>query len=211
MRMRHKKNLIPRMERCASLQIKNPEEYRGQWRKNTGYSQIQAEFGCGKGRFTVETAKNNPEILLVAVEKVPDAMVIAMERAFNAELTNIKFLDMDVANLKEIFCPGELSVIYINFPDPWPRQKEIKRRLTAPSFLDLYREILKPGGRIEYKTDQLGLFEYTLTELAAAGFEITESTTNLHTNGPVGIMTDYEAKFYEQGIKICRCVARKPL
>ena len=210
MRMRHKKNLIPRMERCASLQIKNPQDYCGRWSEKTGFSQIQAEFGCGKGRFTVETARNHPEALLVAVEKVPDAMVIAMERAFEAEIPNVKFLDMDVANLKDIFAPGELSVIYINFPDPWPRQKEIKRRLTAPSFLALYKEALKPGGRIEYKTDQAGLFEYTLAQLTAAGFEITEATTDLHANGPTGVMTDYEAKFYEQGIKICRCLAIKP-
>lgn len=211
MRMRKKKNLGPRMERCAAVQVFEPESLRGRWASETGFSEIRAELGCGKGRFTAGTAEQNPGALLVAVEKVPDAMVVGMERVCEAGLTNVRFLDMDVNRLTEVFAPGELSVLYINFPDPWPRNREAKRRLTSPGFLALYKTVLAPGGRLEFKTDQAPLFQYSLEQLELAGFDIREATGDLHADGPVGVMTDYEAKFFEQGVRINRCVAVKPL
>jgi tRNA (guanine-N(7)-)-methyltransferase len=211
MRMRKKKNLGPRMERCAEVQVFEPETLRGRWAKETGYGEIRAELGCGKGRFTAGTAEQNPDSLLVALEKVPDAMVVGMEHVCEQNLKNVRFLDMDVNRLTEVFAPGEVSVIYINFPDPWPRSREAKRRLTSPLFLELYKTVLAPGGRIEFKTDQAPLFQYSLEQLDLAGFDVIEATGDLHADGPVGVMTDYEAKFYEQGVKINRCVAVKPL
>ena len=210
MRMRNKKNLIPRMEKCAAVQIFHPEEHKGHWAElMPGCTEVRAEMGCGKGQFTAGTAQQNPDMLLVALEKVPNAMVTAMERVCAEEIPNVRFIDTDVVTLRDIFEPGEVSVIYINFPDPWPRKKEIKHRLTAPSFLAMYWDLLPVGGRIEYKTDQLWLFDWSLTQFAAMGFELREVTRNLHENGICGIMTNYEERFHAQGVPINRCVAVK--
>ncbi len=210
MRMRNKKNLIPRMERCAAVQVFEPAAMRGQWASLLpGCTEVRAEMGCGKGQFTAGVAQASPSALLVALEKVPNAMVTAMERVCREEIPNVRFIDTDAANLADIFAPGELAVIYINFPDPWPRKKEAKHRLTAPKFLELYKTALRDGGRIEYKTDQPWLFDWTLEQLEAAGFAVGEVTRDLHAGGVQGIMTNYEAKFHEQGIPIHRCVAVK--
>ncbi len=210
MRMRNKKNLIPRMERCAAVQVFDPAALRGRWAGLVpGRTEVRAEMGCGKGQFTVGVAEENPQALIVALEKVPNAMVTAMERAVAQQAENVRFIDTDVKNLPDIFAPGEVSVIYINFPDPWPRKKEAKHRLTAPSFLAMYWDILPVGGRIEYKTDQPWLFDWSLEQFAALGYELREVTRDLHAAGPVGIMTNYEAKFHQQGIPIHRCVAVK--
>ena len=209
--MRKKPNLIPRMERCAEVQIKNPEDFRGKWREVLPQcGGVYLELGCGKGRFTAETAKTIPDILLVAVERVPDAMVIGMERVCAEEIKNVRFIDMDVARLTEVFGPGEVDRIFINFCDPWPKKRSAKRRLTSPLFLGIYRSILKPGGEIRFKTDNLPLFEYSLETFAESGFELSEITNDLHKEGVCGIMTDYEMKFYDQGLKINRCVATLP-
>ena len=207
MRMRRKKNLIPRLERCGDIIVKNPEERRGAWRE--GFDKLFLELGCGKGRFTAETAKNLTDTMLVAVERVPDAMVVAAERVVSEGLENVRFIDMDASRLLEVFSPGEAERIYINFCDPWPGKRHQKRRLTASGFLLLYRQALKDGGEIHFKTDNSELFEFSLEEFSACGFSLHQVTRDLHASGPVGVMTDYEQKFYTQGIKINRCVARK--
>ena len=216
-RMRKKPNLQPRMERCASVLETAPEQHRGRWLDDmsrlTGrerpFSELHIELGCGKGRFTAGMAEENPDVLFVAIEKVPDAMVVAMERVCAASLGNVRFLDRDAAQLGEFFAPGEVSRIYINFPDPWPKKKQFKRRLTAPSFQRLCAAALAPGGEIWFKTDNAPLFEWSVEQLAAGGWELREVTRDLHENGPVGVMTDYEAKFHAQGVKINRLVAVK--
>lgn len=208
--MRKKPNLIPRMERCAAVLESAPEERRGRWLRDfEGFSELHLELGCGKGRFTADMAGQNPRVLFAAVEKVPDAMVVAMERVCDRGLKNVRFLDRDAANLPEMFAPGEVSRIYINFPDPWPKKKQFKRRLTAASFQRLYAEVLVPGGEIWFKTDNLPLFEWSLEELKAGGWELREVTNDLHADGVSGTMTDYEAKFHAQGVKINRLVAVK--
>lgn len=208
MRMRKKPNLIPRMERCARVQIKEPEELRGHWLpEGSPYKELYVELGCGKGRFTVDTAEQNSDMLLVAVEKVADAMVVGMERACERGLQNVRFIDCDVRKLHELFAPGEVDGIYLNFSDPWPRNRDVNRRLTAPGFLELYRKVLRPGGKVEFKTDNDPLFEYSLRSFEKSGWSLSEVTRDLHENGPVGVMTDYESKFYELGVKINRCVA----
>ena len=207
MRMRKKKNLLPRMERCGAYQIKDPYERKGRWHDLMPEAkEIRVELGCGKGRFTVETAAAEPDVLLIAVEKVPDAMVVAMERAAKAELHNVFFIDIDANQLPEIFDAGEVDRIYVNFCDPWPSKRHAKRRLTHGNFLKLYRQVLKMGGQIHFKTDNQPLFEFSVEELPKFGFELSEVTRNLHENGPVGVMTDYEAKFHELGQPINRCV-----
>lgn len=210
MRMRKKPNLLPRLQKAAALMIENPELLRGKWRESFGqYGALQLELGCGKGRFTVQTAKNNAGDMLVAVERVLDAMVIAMERAMEQEISNVRFIDRDVIGLDKIFAPGEVDIIYINFCDPWPKSRDAKHRLTSPQFLRLYADALSCGGKICFKTDNLPLFQWSLGQLEAEGWELGEVTTDLHGGGAVGVMTDYEARFYEQGIKINRLAAKK--
>lgn len=210
MRMRKKKNLVPRMERCARWQIKEPETLRGNWRSlMPDAKELRLELGCGKGRFTIQTAAGEPEVLFVAVERVPDAMVMAMEKARDLELTNVFFIDADAANLPNFFAPDEVDRIYVNFCDPWPTKRHAKRRLTHRGFLTLYRQVLKDGGEIHFKTDNLGLFEFSLEEFPAAGYRLEQVTRDLHENGIQGIMTDYEEKFHSLGTKINRCVGIK--
>ncbi len=208
MRMRKKKNLIPRMERCAAQLIRDPYDRQGRWRELMPEArEVRLELGCGKGRFTAGTAAAEPDVLLIAVEMVPDAMVVAMERCVNAGLTNVFFVDANADQLPYFFAPGEIDRIYLNFSDPWPSKRHAKRRLTHGNFLKLYRQVLKPGGQLHFKTDNVGLFDFSLEEIPRFGFSLSEVTRDLHENGPVGVMTDYEAKFYQQGQPICRLVA----
>ena len=131
MRMRKKKNLLPRMEACGAWLVRDPFAQRGRWRELMPEAkEIRLELGCGKGRFTAGTAAAEPDVLLIAVEKVPDAMVVAMERCRDEDLRNVFFIDADAALLPDMFEPGEIDRIYINFCDPWPKSNQAKRRLT---------------------------------------------------------------------------------
>ncbi len=208
MRMRKKKNLIPRMERCEVCHVKDGFSLKGRWREALmpEAKELRVELGCGKGRFTAETARQNPDILFIAVEKVPDALVVAMERAMAAELKNVFFVVGDAALMPDYFAPGEVDLIYINFCDPWPPKGQAKRRLTHRGFLALYRKVLRENGQVHFKTDNQPLFEFSVLEFPEAGYALGEVTRNLHADGTQGVMTDYEAKFYEQGLPINRCV-----
>ena len=245
MRMRKKPNLAARMEKCAHLLVGRPELLRGRWLdpanespgcltcqsqrlfpdKNqslscdgpneSGYSELYIELGCGKGRFTIETAKaaTAPAVesgsLFVALEKSADAMIIAVERAAAEDLQNVRFINVFADDLTDYFAPGEVSRIYLNFCDPWPSNRHAKRRLTNRRFLEFYLQVLKPGGEVHFKTDNFPLFEYSLQEFEYAGFALKETVRDLHKDGPVGVMTDYEQKFHAQGLPIYKCIARK--
>ena len=207
MRMRKKKNLVPRMEACGALLVSDPAGEKGCWRERKPDTvKLRLELGCGKGRFTAETAAAHPEDLYVAVERVPDAMVIAMERCRDMGLTNVFFIDGDAAALNQYFAPGEVDLIYINFCDPWPSVKHSRRRLTHVNFLRGYRHVLREGGQIHFKTDNHDLFEWSLFQFPKAGFALSEVTRNLHEHGVQGVMTDYEEKFHALGTPINRCV-----
>ena len=208
MRMRKKPNLIPRMERCAHWLIAEPETLRTRWREEfPQYKGLRLELGCGKGRFTVEQAKAEPDVLLLALEKVPDAMVVAMERAMSQGVENVRFLDRDAGLLGEIFAPGEVERLYLNFCDPWPKSRDAKLRLTAPGYLRRYADVLPVGGAIYFKTDNAPLFDWSIVQMQNELWALENVTHDLHENGPVGVMTDYEAKFYDQGVKINRLEA----
>ena len=208
MRMRKKKNLLPRMERCAELQIKDPIAHRGRWRELMPEArELRVELGCGKGRFTALTAAAEPDVLFVAVEMVPDAMVVAMERCAAEGLHNVRFIDANANILPEFFAAGEVDRIYVNFCDPWPTKRHAKRRLTHGNFLKLYRKVLRDGGQIHFKTDNAPLFAWSVEEIPQFGFTLSEVTDDLHVHGVVGVMTDYEAKFHELGTPIHRLVA----
>ena len=210
MRMRKKPNLIPRMEKCSAVQIKEPVALFGGWKSEfSEYKQLWLEIGCGKGRFTLDTAKENPECMLIAVEKVEDAMVIAMERVVEADAKNVRFISIDALKLREMFSPGEVDRIFINFCDPWPKSRDAKQRLTAPSFLRLYADALPVGGQIHFKTDNTPLFDWSIGRFTEEGWTLSEVTHDLHQNGIVGVVTDYEAKFVAEGMKINRLVATR--
>ena len=196
------------MEKCAALLIDEPGIYRGRWRERfPGFSALQLELGCGKGRFTADTAEALPDTLIVALEKVPDAMIIAMERVKERGLENVRFINGDAAGLLDMFAPGEADRIYINFCDPWPKSRDAKFRLTSPGFLRLYADVLKTGGQIHFKTDNANLFAWSLPEMESCFLELRNVTDDLHANGPVGIMTGYEEKFYALGTPIHRVEA----
>ena len=183
MRMRKKKNLAPRMEACGMYLIKDPFSMRGRWRElMPAARELRVDLGCGKGGFTVGTAAAEPDVLLIAVEKVPDAMVVAMEKARDAGVHNVWFVDGDAALLPDMFAEGEIDRLYINFCDPWPKSNH-------------------------FKTDNDKLFEWSLEEIPQFGFRLSEVTRDLHADGAVGVMTDYERKFFSEGKSINRCVA----
>ena len=206
MRMRKMKNLEPRMERCGAYRIADPAARKGFWRElKQDARALWVEVGCGKGKFTAETAQANPDVLLIAVERCREAMVVAMEKARDMGLTNVYYIDMDVAEIENIFAPGEIDRLFINFPDPWPRKKNAKRRLTHRGFLDKYCRCVREGGELHFKTDNAPLFECSVEEFAACGLEVKNLTRDLHKDGIVGIMTGYEEKFHSLGTPINRC------
>ena len=209
MRMRRKPNLDTRMERCSHLLATDPGALRGRWLVSTvHYEGLHVELGCGKGLFTIGSAKAAPDRLFVAIEKISNVLVIALERAAAEGLRNVLFINALVDDVAEYFAGGEVSRLYINFCDPWPANRHIKRRLTGRRFLELYKPLLCPGGEIHFKTDNLPLFEFSLHEFEVCGFELLETERDLHRDGPVGVMTDYESKFFSMGLPIYRCVAR---
>ena len=207
MRMRKKKNLVPRMEACGGCLVRDPFAMRGQWRTLMPEArELRVELGCGKGRFTAETAAAEPDVLLIAVEKVPDAMVVAMERVTEAGLKNVFFVDGDAALLPDMFAPGEVGRFYINFCDPWPKKRHYKRRLTYVGFLEKYRRLLKQGGELHFKTDNHPLFLFSLGQFEEAELTVRDVSYDLHAeNRPDNIMTEYERKFSGFGEKIHRC------
>ena len=208
--MRRKPNLDARLERCAGQLVERSEEYAGRWREAFGgYAAVEVELGCGKGRFTADAAEAAPETLLVAVERDPSALVMAMELARARELRNIRFILGDVGMLGGLFAPGDVGRIYLNFPDPWPKSRDAKLRLTAPNFLRRYAAVLAAGGELWFKTDNTPLFDWSLNQFSAEGWTLRDVTHDLHANGLTGILTGYEAKFVAEGLKINRLVAVK--
>jgi len=207
--MRRKTKLLSRIERCAHLLVAEPEGFRGRWLEEFGFNEMHIELGCGKGLFTVEAAKSEPGVLFVALEKIDNVLVVALERTGQSELQNVRYINGLADDLTAFFAKGEVSRIYINFCDPWPANRHKKRRLTGPHFLKLYRQVLHTGGEVHFKTDDLPLFEFTMKEFGRCDFYLSDVIYDLHKNEPVGIMTDYELKFREQGKPIYRCIARK--
>ena len=211
MRMRKKKNLIPRMERCGDRLIREPYSMPGKWRELMPQArELRLELGCGKGRFTAGTAAAEPDVLFIAVERVPDAMVMAMERCAAQGLTNVFFIDANADQLPLFFAPGEADRIYINFCDPWPSNRHAKRRLTSTEFLARYNQVLASDGHIEFKTDNMDLFDFSLESVEEAGWKLVGCSRDLHhdqTMNEGNIMTEYEEKFSAKGNPIYKLIA----
>lgn len=212
MRMRKKKHLASRTERCKALLIDTASAPRGSWLSSCGKAggELHLEIGCGKGRFLSEHALRAPDSLFVGVEREPNVLLLALERATNAAVPNIRFLGTDARLLPDVFAEQEVNRIYLNFSDPWPATNRAKRRLTHRGFLAAYDRFLKPGGEIWVKTDNQKLFEFSVCELSQFGYTIMELAYDLHATETDNIMTEYEERFTAQGMPIHRCVARKP-
>ena len=150
-----------------------------------------------------------PDINFIAIEKVEDVIVMAMEKASVAELKNVLFMDMDAEKIEDFFEYGEISRIYLNFSDPWKKNKQAKRRLTHKNFLDIYKMVLNQGDMIYFKTDNSKLFEFSLNSFAQENFKMSNITFDLHNSGfEDNVMTEYESKFAEQGMPIYRVCAQ---
>jgi len=207
--MRRKPNLEARTERCEYLLVREPGILRGRWLSEiTGYNGLHVELGCGKGKFTAESAMMHPENLFVALEKISNVLVIALERTDAENLKNVRYINALADYLPDYFAPYEISRLYINFCDPWPAKRHEKRRLTCRRFLEIYKQVLHPEGEIHFKTDNLELFEFSLQEVEQSGYTILQIDRDLHVNGPVGVMTDYETKFHSLGMPIYQCIMR---
>lgn len=203
MRTRKKKHGVERLEAVSELFLGDkPEKLEG----------IYLEIGCGKGNFIVGNALKYPERRYVAVERVRDVVMLAAEKVKANGLTNVRFINCDAKELCERLGENAVEVIYLNFSDPWPKARHYKRRLTYRDFLAEYAKMLRPGGKICFKTDNAGLFEFSLSEFAESGWKVDNVTYDLH-NGEYAadnIMTEYEKNFSEKGMKIHRLEAYPP-
>lgn len=209
MRIRRKKHCSERMEDCAGLWVRHPENHKGEWAKLFGNNNpIHIEIGCGKGNFITGMAKLNTDINYIAIERVEDVIVTAMEKTRNMELVNVKFVSLDANMLEDFFSPEEISRIYLNFSDPWPKKRHAKRRLTHKIFLDKYKRLLKNGDMICFKTDNRSLFEFSLNSFAEENFKLSNISLDLHNSDFEGnVMTEYEKKFSDAGMPIYRLEA----
>ncbi|ARJ50034.1 tRNA (guanosine(46)-N7)-methyltransferase TrmB [Staphylococcus lutrae] len=170
---------------------------------------IHIEVGSGMGKFITTLALQNPDINYVAIERDKNVMIRVLDKVRESNLTNIKLLCNDAVTLTDYFCDGEVARIYLNFSDPWPKKRHAKRRLTYHTFLALYQQILDPMGAIHFKTDNRGLFAYSLESMSQYGMYFTKINLNLHEEDDGdNIPTEYEHKFAEKGSRIYRMEAR---
>ena len=207
MRMRKKANREARLEKCAPVLIKEPALNKGNWKKVFGNDRpVQLEIGCGKGGFISQLAMKNPEINFIAIEKCTDVIIMAMEKIMNLGIKNVLFINGDAGLLPDILEKGEISRIYINFCDPWPKSHHKKRRLTHRNFLEIYKNVLPEGGEVHFKTDNRKLFEFSLNEFADCNIKMRNISLDLHaSNFEDNIVTEYEKNFSEKGFPIFRC------
>lgn len=181
MRQRNIKNLQEKLDMNSSFLIDNPKELKGSWHDIFGNENpICLEIGCGKGRFITSRAMDHPEQNYIAIEGQSNVVLRALQKAEENSIANLRIFITYVSDLKEYFDEGELSTVYLNFSDPWPKARHAKRRLTYRDRLKNYKEVLSPGGFIEFKTDNDGLFEFTLGEIEAVGYRVVEMTRDLH-------------------------------
>ncbi|MDQ0272225.1 tRNA (guanosine(46)-N7)-methyltransferase TrmB [Cytobacillus purgationiresistens] len=187
--------------------IASPESNKGKWREYFGNDHpIHIEIGTGKGRFITGMAKQNPEINYIGIELAESVIVSALELIIEEELPNVKLMNINAEDLRDIFAKNETNRVYLNFSDPWPKKRHAKRRLTYKNFLSLYEDILPEKGEIHFKTDNQGLFEYSLTSFSEYGMLLTYVSLDLHKSEYEGnIMTEYEEKFSKKGSRIFRC------
>lgn len=190
--------------------IHEPNNYRGKWNELFGNNHpIRIEIGMGKGRFIMDLARVNPDINYVGIEKYSSVLLRGLQKMEQEPLSNLYFIRMDAEEITEVFGQGEVERIYLNFSDPWPKDRHAKRRLPSREFLHRYDEILAGDGVIEFKTDNHDLFQFALDELKPAGWRLEQMTEDLHHNEEMmqgNVMTEYEEKFSSIGNPIYKYV-----
>lgn len=213
MRLRNVKGAREKISASISV-IDNPKEYKGKWRelfKND--NPIYIEIGMGKGKFIIENAIKNPNINFIGIEKFSSVLVRAIERKENNEndLSNLVFLRFDAEYIEDIFDKSEIGRIYLNFSDPWPKDRHAKRRLTSKEYFKRYDNILCKDGKVIFKTDNKDLFDFSLDQIDLAGWKLINSTNDLHNSEYVkgNIMTEYEERFVNEGVPINRLEAMR--
>lgn len=213
---------IPRaqsvLSQCAEV-IKNETEHKGSCQEIFGNSHpIHIEIGMGKGKFLLSLASLHPEINYIGIERYSSVLLRAVEKfqdvAFGTEVSrNIRFLCMDAQDIADVFAPGEVSRIYLNFSDPWPKARHARRRLTSKEFFERYDQVLAEDGSVEFKTDNRLLFDFSVEQLGESStFELASCTYDLHHDefmSQGNIMTEYEEKFSSLGNPICKLIAKR--
>ncbi len=195
----------------SAYMVQEPESVRGKWHNRFGkaVNGLELEIGCGKGRFITEKAGNDPDLGFVGIEQYSSVLYRRLRKLENEELPNLLFVRMNADRLEEVFDEGEADRLYLNFSDPWPKDRHAKRRLTSRVYLDIYNRILAPGGVIEFKTDNENLFDFTLGELEPAGWKALEVCRNLYADPEAlkgNVQTEYEEKFTLLNCPIYKCV-----
>ena len=190
--------------------VQQPEQMKGKWAEVFQNDHpIHIEVGMGKGQFIIEMARRNPEVNYIGIEKYSSVLVRAVEKLEDFEQDNLRLIRMDAENIEEVFDKDEVDRIYLNFSDPWPKDRHAKRRLTSTRFLERYDNILTPEGRVMFKTDNKDLFDFSLEQVEEAGWILESHTYFLHHSeyNEGNVMTEYEEKFSAKGNPICRLVA----
>ncbi|HJA65474.1 MAG TPA: tRNA (guanosine(46)-N7)-methyltransferase TrmB [Candidatus Mediterraneibacter cottocaccae] len=210
---------IPRAESTVQAHrtvIRRPEDQKGCWRQVfQNRSPIYIEIGMGKGSFLLNMAKQHPDINFIGIERYTSVLLRAVEKFDTEEfqdLQNVRFVCMDARNVADVFAEGEVSRIYLNFSDPWPKARHAKRRLTSTEFLERYEKILCEKGTLEFKTDNTELFNFSLEQIREAGWTLLAFTYDLHHNETMNrgnVMTEYEEKFSGRGNPINKLIAEK--
>ena len=193
--------------------VLEPQRYKGNWQQVFGNEKsLQIEIGMGKGRFIMDMAAAHPDINYLGIERYSSVLLRALQKMEETPMPNLRFICMDAADVTEVFAKDEVSRIYLNFSDPWPKDRHAKRRLTSRQFFARYDAILKPDGRLEFKTDNQDLFTFSLEEIPEAGWHLDASTRDLHHDSVLNegnIMTEYEEKFSSKGNPICKLIASR--
>lgn len=194
----------------SPLSVQNADRLKGNWAEEFGNNHpIYIEVGMGKGKFIVEMAKQNPQMNYIGIEKYSSVLVRAVEKLDDFEQDNLRLIRMDAENIEDVFDKEEVAGIYLNFSDPWPKDRHAKRRLTSTRFLERYNQILAADGRVIFKTDNRELFDFSLEQVKEAGWILENYTYDLHHSGYMegNVMTEYEEKFSAKGNPICRLCA----
>ena len=210
LRLRKKPWISEALEEYSDILFTHPDEtLKGNWRALAEGRPVYAELGTGKGRFITGMALRHPDVFYIGLEAQQDVIYYAAKKVREQGLTNVRLALFDVSRIEELFAPGEAERFYINFCDPWPKNRHAKRRLTHNRFLEKYRKLLLPGGEMHFKTDNEALFEFSLNEFAAADLRLSKICLDLHnSNYADNIMTEYEEKFSRLGMRIFRCETR---
>lgn len=192
--------------------VNEPAANRGRWKESFGNDHpLYLEIGTGKGRFITTLAMQNPDINYIGIEKFSSVLIRALEKQNELQLPNLIFIRMEAEHICDVFAEGEIDRIYLNFSDPWPKDRHAKRRLTSTQFFDRYNTILAKDGVVEFKTDNRDLFEFSVEEVASAGWKIDRLTRDLHNSdmNEGNVMTEYEIRFSEGGTPINKLIASR--